>query len=394
MHLQNTAHSLRILLGGVVHAAAGVDGAGVDTEEAQLAHIGVGCDLKRQSGEGLFVGSVALFLFTGFGVHALDGGNVGGRRHVVDNGIQQFLNALVAVRSAAANGDHGVGQGAFADTGFDLLDGEFLTLQVFHHALFILLSSGFDHSSAVLVGLLQHILGDLFHTDILAQVIVVHIGFHLHQVDDAFEELLRADGQLDRDSVAFQPGLHHFNYVVKISAHNVHLVDIGHSGNLIFICLTPYGFRLGLNATLGTENCYRTIEYSKRTLNLYGKVNVTGGVDDINAVAIPVGGGSSGSDGNTSLLLLNHPVHGRAAVVGLTNLVIDACVIQDALSGGGFTSVNVGHYADVTCHFQRDISWHIVLLKISTQFYDMLPHGSMRQHTIKQLLLAGYDYHL
>jgi hypothetical protein len=47
------------------------------------------------------------------------------------------------------------------------------------------------------------------------------------------------------------------------------------------------------------------------------------------------------------LLLLDHPVHGRSAVVHLTDLVADAGVEEDALGGRGLTGIDVRHDADV-----------------------------------------------
>ena len=45
-----------------------------------------------------------------------------------------------------------------------------------------------------------------------------------------------------------------------------------------------------------------------------------GGVDDVDAVALPEAGGGGGGDGDAALLLLRHPVHGGGAVMGLTDL--------------------------------------------------------------------------
>lgn len=56
------------------------------------------------------------------------------------------------------------------------------------------------------------------------------------------------------------------------------------TGNAVFVGLTPDGFRLGLNACnrVKYRNC--TVQNAERTLNLYGKVNVTRRIDDVNAV--------------------------------------------------------------------------------------------------------------
>ncbi len=75
---------------------------------------------------------------------------------------------------------------------------------------------------------------------------------------------------------------------------------------------------------------------------------MTWGVNDVDLVVLPEAGGCSRGDGNSTLLLLFHPVHGGSTVVHLTDLVSDTCVIQDSLSGGCLTGVNVRHDADVT----------------------------------------------
>ena len=46
-----------------------------------------------------------LFLI-GLGINALDSGNIRGSGHIVNNCIKQKLNTLVAVGSAANNGNH------------------------------------------------------------------------------------------------------------------------------------------------------------------------------------------------------------------------------------------------------------------------------------------------
>jgi len=44
---------------------------------------------------------------------------------------------------------------------------------------------------------------------------------------------------------------------------------------------------------------------------------------------------------------LFHPVHGGAAIVNFTDLVIDTGVEKDALSSRGFTRVDVRHDSDI-----------------------------------------------
>lgn len=74
---------------------------------------------------------------------------------------------------------------------------------------------------------------------------------------------------------------------------------------------------------------------------------LTRGVDDVDALVLPKAGGGRRSDGDAPLLLLRHPVHGRAALVHLADLVGLAGIEKDALGGGGLAGVNVRHDSNV-----------------------------------------------
>ena len=211
----------------------------------------------------------------------------------------------------------------------------------------------------VLLSKLYHIFRNFFLSHIFTEVIIVNFGFHLYKVDDTFERILRADWQLNRNSVTFQTVMDHAQNVKEVCTHDVHFVHVDHTWNFVVISLSPNGFRLWFNTALCAHNGYRTVQYTQGTLNFYGEVNMARGVDDIDTVAFPVAGGCSGSNGNTTFLLLNHPVHGRAAVMSLTNFMVNTGVVQDTLGGGSFTSIDVSHNTDVTGEFKGYVSWHI-----------------------------------
>ena len=179
-------------------------------------------------------------LLLGVGVGALNGGHVGGSGHIVDDSVQKLLHALIAVGGAAGHGDHVVGDSGLADAVLYLVDGELLALKVFLHESVVQLRHVLHHLAVVFLCKLPHVLGDLLLADILAQIVIVHIGLHVHQVNNALEGVLRADRQLYRDSVALEPVLHHLHHAVEVRAHDVHFVHIRHSGNLILVRLAPY----------------------------------------------------------------------------------------------------------------------------------------------------------
>ena len=141
----------------------------------------------------------------------------------------------------------------------------------------------------------------------------------------------------------------HIQHMVEVRAHDVHLVDIDHTGDVVVVGLSPDSLGLGLDAALGAENGHAAVQHSQGALDLNGEVHVARGVDDVDAGVPPETGGSGGGDGNASLLLLLHPVHSSGTLMGLTYFVIDAGVKQNTLGRSGFAGINVSHDTDISC---------------------------------------------
>ena len=171
--------------------------------------------------------------------------------------------------------------------------------------------------------------------------------------------LFTTDGKLNRNGICFETFLHHFDYTIEVRAVYVHLVDISHSRDSVFVSLTPYGFRLRLNTAFGTEYRYGTVQNSERTLNLDREVNVSGRVYDVDSVSFPETSGGSGGNCDTSLLLLLHPVHGGRAVMGFAKLVCLTGVIKNSFGGSRFAGVDVSHDTNISRVFKRIFSWHV-----------------------------------
>src|SRR5690606_9989182 len=129
-----------------------------------------------------------------------------------------------------------------------------------------------------------------------------------------------------------------------------------------------HGLGLRLDALLTVEDGDGAVEDAERALDLDGEVDVARGVDDVHAELLtreeatgrlPEAGRRRGRDRDATLLLLLHVVHGRGALVGLTDLVVDTRVVEDALGGGGLTRIDVGHDADVAGSFERILAGHL-----------------------------------
>ena len=356
VHLKDAAEALALALGGVENVGAGFTGTGVHAEERQLTDEGIRHDLEGQRRKGLFIRRGTAGLLIRAGHRTLDRGNVDRRGHVVNDGVQQLLHALVAVRSTAQDGNELIGDGALADSGLDLVDRQLTAVEVLFHQIVIQLGDLLHQLRTIHLDLFGHILGDGLVLHVGAQIVSVDVGLVLNKVHQADEIGLIADGQLDRHRVAVQTIVHHVQDIVEVRTHDVHLVDIGHARNAVVVRLMPDGFRLRLNAALCAEHADSAVQHAQGTLNFNRKVDVPGSVDDVDTLALPVAGGSSGRDGDAALLLLSHPVHGRRAVVRFTDLAVHTRVEQDALRGGRLTGVDMRHDTDVSGIFQRILS--------------------------------------
>ena len=358
VHLYDTSHTLLVVLGSVQNGCACVYSTGIYTEEAQLTNKRVSCDLECQCCERLAVGRVAKNFFAGFRISTLDRRYIQRRRHIIYDSVQQFLYALVTIGSTAGNRNHLVCDGGLTDASLDLVDGDFFIVKELLHQSVVLLSNVFHQFLVIFLSLFLQVIRNFFHTDVLAQVIIVNISLHLNQVDDALEFVLRADRQLNRNSVALQTLVHHVDYVVEVSAHDVHFIDINHTRNLILISLSPYSFCLRFYTALCAQYSNRTVQHTQRTLNFYCEVNVSRGVDDVDSVTCPVCSSCSRCDCDTTFLLLFHPVHSSGTLVGLTDLMVDTGVEQNTLGSGCLTGIDVRHDTDISGFFQGTISSH------------------------------------
>src|SRR6185312_10204033 len=113
---------------------------------------------------------------------------------------------------------------------------------------------------------------------------------------------LRADRQLDREGVRSEAVLHRLHRPVEVRAGAVHLVDVGDPGNAVLVGLPPDRLGLGLYACDRVEQRDGAVEYAQRALDLDGEVDVPRRVDDVDAVALPLGRGRGGGDGDAALL--------------------------------------------------------------------------------------------
>ncbi len=302
--------------------------------------------------------------------HTVNRGNVSRCWQVFNYRIQHRLNTFVLKCRTTGNQDDFVFQYALTQRSFDLFFCQFFTAEEFLHQLIRTLSSGFNQLRTPFFSQFLHISWDIFVNEGNALIGIVPVDrFHFHQVNNTGETFFCADSQLKWNWVCTQAHLHLLNNFQEVSTHAVHFVNERDAWNFIFVSLAPYGFRLWLNTTNCTVNHYCAIKHTHRTLNFDGEVNVSRGVDDVYVVWFkllshtrPETGSCSGRDGNTTFLLLLHPVHGCCAVMNFTDFVVYTGVEQNTFGSCSLTGVDVRTDTNVTVALNGCFTSHLIPL--------------------------------
>ena len=195
VHLQDAADPLGAAASGVQHALAGLHLARVDADVGQLPHVRVGHDLEGECRKRLVERRAARELVLGARVEAVHGRDVERARQVLDNGVEQRLDAFVLEGGAEQHRRHlGVERRCAQRAPDHLGRHRILVLEVGLEELLVLLRDRVDQLVVVLARLFAELLRNLVLVDVHAERVVVREGTHLDQVDDPAEALLRPIG--------------------------------------------------------------------------------------------------------------------------------------------------------------------------------------------------------
>src|SRR6185437_1290208 len=365
VHLQQPAHALALVLGGVVHVGTGGQHAGIHAEEGQFSDEWIGRDLEGERRERRVVRHMPLLERLIMERHVShDGRHVHRCREIINDRVQQRLHALVLERRPAQHGNELAGDGGAANGALDFLHRELLASQILLEQHLVVLHRGFDSRMPRFLHRRLVRLGDRLLGEGLAQRrLIEHHGDAAQHVNVAHEQLARSDRKLQRERARHEPLANHADTAREVRAHAVHLVREDDARYTVAVSLPPDGFRLRLYTSHGIQQRDGAIQHAERALHLDGEVHVTRRVDDVDPVIgivpAPEAGGGRRRDRDAALLLLLHPVHGGRAIMNLTNLVALPRVVEDALRGGGLAGIDVRHDADIAIVLERCRACHV-----------------------------------
>ncbi|BBG29094.1 O-methyltransferase [Zymobacter palmae] len=367
VHLNDTTNALALGLDRVEYAVTRIQYARVDANKGQRTHERVSCDLERQRSERrVVVGFTSFDGTSGIIQLTFDRFNFSRGRQVFDDTIQNRLNTFVLECRTTGDENDFVVQRTATQSCFDFFLGEVTLFQIFFHQLIRCFSSSFEHELALFfcfgLKFCRNINQLVRHTLVF---FIPEDGFHFDQVDNAFEVVFCAPVNLDRHSVGIQTFAQLIDNHKEVGTSTVHLVDEDHTRNFVLVSLTPYRFGLRLNTGRTTQYDNSTVEYAQGTFHFDREVNVSWRIDDVDAVrfkllvhARPETGSRSGRDSDTTFLLLLHPVHGRSALMHLTDLMRKTGIEEDALSSRRLTRIDVRYDTDITVTIERCLTCH------------------------------------
>ena len=210
VHLQQPADALLLALHRVVDRVAGIQHAGVDAEEGELADERVGHDLERERRERLVVVGLARRSAWPFSSLALHRRDVDRRRHVVDHRVEHRLHALVLERRAAQHRDD-LARRSCACAGPCLIS----SIESSPASRYLFISSSFASAALSTIfsrhslAIVEQLGRDLAQVELHALGRLVPVDrLHPDEVDHALELVLGADRNLDRDRVRLEARLH------------------------------------------------------------------------------------------------------------------------------------------------------------------------------------------
>ena len=358
MHSDKTTNSFFFTLVWVVNIRASCQFSRINSEKRKTTNEWVCHNFKCKPCKWSVFTWSSLFNFACFRICSFNVVDVEWRWQIFYHSIQKHLNALVFVRRTAKNRNDNSVNCSFSKSFFKFVQRNFIAFKISFKQSIISFNDCFNQLVVQLLCFGFVFFRDFNDIDFCSHIVFINFGFHCQKVDNSWESISFADWHLNWKWICFQSISDWIYATIKVSSISIHLVYIDDCRNFILCRLTPNSFCLWLNLVTSRKNQNRTIKNLQRTFNFNCEVNVSRSVDDVDLVTFPETSCTSRSNCNTSFLFLSHPVHRSCTVVNFTDLVIFSGIEQNSFSCCCFTSINMGHNSDVSCHFK--ICSHII----------------------------------
>ena len=350
VHANQTTNALAAFGARVKNRSPGLYVAAVQTDKGQLSGVGVVHGFEGQAGQEIIRDLPGTF-FSGEGL-ARHGSYR--RRKIVDHGIQERLDTLVAQGGSAQDRKDVERLRLEAHRGGDFFRREGFAAQIFLQQSVI----GIGHAFNQQLGEFRCLRLELWRNFLFVKprpkrILLPDQGLMLNQIDHTRHGIFCADRQLENQRPRPQPVLDLIDHPMKVRTDTIQFVDKNNTRHAVFVRLPPHGLRLWFDPANPTEDDNGAVQHAQAALHLGGKIHMAGRINDIDLMVVPVAGNGRRRNRDAPLTFLRHPVGDRRPFVHLTDFVRETCIVQDAFAHGGLAAINVGDDADVSSFFQR-----------------------------------------
>ena len=166
-------------------------------------------------------------------------------------------------------------------------------------------------------------------------------ALHLDNVHNAGMVTLQSDGDLHGGGIELELIAQIVDNLPRVGPLPIELVHERQAGDVVSLHLPIDGQALRLDTGHTTEDQDATVEDTEGTLDLDGKVDVTGRIDNVDVSIAPSGKGGGTLDGDALLAFEVHGIHlGTDSVLAadVVDGVDPAGVEQDAFGQGGLAT--------------------------------------------------------
>ena len=312
---------------GVEHLAVRLEGAGVDAEEGQLAHVRIRDGLEDDRGERRLGVPGARDGLLRSGIGALHRAQVGGRGKLLDDEVHEGLDAQALGGGGGEDGHEGSRSDGLAERSEHLLLADAALLEVLGEEVVVRFRHRLDELLPPRLRVVHDLAGDV---RLLHLAVGGDEGLHGHEIDDAGKAGLRSHGDLERAQASLEALLEGLEGAEEVGALAVETVDHDGPGQPVLVGVLPDLLRLHLHAGHRIHDDDGRARRAQSRPRVGHEVAVSGGVDQVEAVALPVAEGDGGAERDLALDLVGVEVGGGGAVIDLAEPVDGAGREEDA----------------------------------------------------------------
>ena len=328
----------------VEHLAVRPEGARVHAEERELADVRVRDRLEHEGGQRRLRVGRARHGRLRLRVDRLHRALVGRRRELLEDQVEQRRHADAARGRGGEHGHERAGQHRLAQRLEHLRLADRAFLEVLGEEVVVGLGGRLRELLPVRLGRVHHLARDVGLLDL---AVGGDEGLHGDQVDDAGEAGLAPDRHLEGGEASLEALLQRLEGADEVGALAVEAIDDDHARQPVLVGELPHLLRLHLHARHRVDHHDGGARHAEPRAGVGDEVAVSGGVDEVEAMALVVAEGHRGVQGNLALDLVGIEIGGGGAVVDLAEARGRAGGEEDRLDERRLAHAAVAHERDV-----------------------------------------------